>query len=86
MNLKMNQATTHHRRMSGGAITLMAATLALMTPFHAVLADAAPVLGSAGSFAVIGGTAVTLTDAAVVGNVGSPVAVTMTSSTVLGTV
>jgi hypothetical protein len=85
-NFKMNRTTNQHRRMPGFAITLMAAALFVMTPFHAALAVTAPVLGTADSFAVLGNTAVTLTNAAIVGDVGSPTAVTVTSSTVMGTV
>jgi hypothetical protein len=67
------------------AIALFAALL-LAAPFHAALAQTAPDLGTAGSFAVLGGTAVTLTNSAVIGDVGSPVAVTVTGGTVAGTV
>jgi hypothetical protein len=49
-------------------------------------ANAQPVLGSAQRFAVLGGTAVTLTSSHVIGNVGSPGEVTLTTSTVDGTV
>lgn len=67
------------------AMVLFAALLSAV-PFHAALAAAtAPDLGTAGSFAVLGGTAVTLTNSAVIGDVGSPVAVTLTTSTVVGT-
>jgi hypothetical protein len=65
---------------------ILFAALLLAAPFHAALAQTAPDLGSAANFAVLGGTAVTLTNAAVIGDVGSPVAITLTTSTVVGTV
>jgi hypothetical protein len=49
-------------------------------------AQPAPALGWADTFAVLGGSAVTLTNATVSGDVGSPVAVTKTGGTVKGTV
>jgi hypothetical protein len=61
-------------------------------PFHAALSQSAPDLpylpdlGYASSFAVLGGTAVTLTNAPVIGDVGSPTAVTVTGGEVTGTV
>jgi hypothetical protein len=64
------------------AIALFAALLSV-APFHAALAQTGTDLAS---FAVLGGTAVTLTGSAVIGNVGSPVAVTVTGGTVAGTV
>lgn len=67
------------------AIVLFAALLSA-APFHAALAQTAPDLGSAVDFAVLGGTAVTLTNSAVIGDVGSPTAVTVTGGTVDGTV
>ena len=51
-------------------------------------AQAAPDLGTAGSFAGLGGPAVTLTSSAVIGDVGVDLggAVTLTTSTIVGTV
>lgn len=75
--------------------TKFAARLAVMVsfgallaalPFHTALAQTPPNLATADSFAVLGGTAVTLTNSAVIGDVGSPGAVTVTTSTVVGTV
>jgi hypothetical protein len=66
--------------------TVLFAALLSAAPFQAALAQTAPDLGSADSFTVLGGTAVTLTGSAVIGDVGSPVAVTLTDSTVDGTV
>jgi hypothetical protein len=68
------------------AIVLFAALLSAV-PFHAALA-AAPDLGAAGSFAVLGGTAVTCTDSTVTGDVGvyPGIAVTQTNCTINGTV
>lgn len=68
-----------------GAIVLFAAFLSV-APFHAALAQSPPDLGDASTFAVLGGTAVTLTNSAVIGDVGSPGAITLTTSTVVGTV
>lgn len=67
-------------------ILVLFAALSLAAPFHAALAADVPDLGTAGGFAVLGGTAVTLTDSAVIGDVGSPTAVTVTTSTIVGTV
>lgn len=60
--------------------------LLVAVPFHTAMAQTVPDLGTADSFAVLGGTAVTLTNSTVMGDVGSPGAVTVTTSTVLGTV
>jgi hypothetical protein len=67
-------------------IVLFAALLSAM-PFHAALAATAPSLGSAGTFAVLAGTAVTLTDSIVTGDVGiyPGTAFTSTGSTITGT-
>jgi hypothetical protein len=66
--------------------TMLAAMFFSATPLHSVLAENVAGTDSVDSFAVLGGTAVTLTDSTVIGDVGSPVAVTVTTSTVVGTV
>jgi hypothetical protein len=68
-------------------IVLLAALLSV-APFHAALAQTAPELGTAESFAVLGGPAVTLTNSHVIGDVGvdTGTAVTLTGSTIVGTV
>ena len=57
-------------------------------PFHAALAQTAPSLGTAESFAVLGGPAVTLTNSVVTGDVGVALstAFTNTGSTVAGNI
>ncbi|HYN44491.1 MAG TPA: post-COAP-1 domain-containing protein [Candidatus Limnocylindrales bacterium] len=68
------------------AIVGFAALLVGATP---AFAANAPSLGTASSFAVLGGPAVTVTNSAVIGDVGSGLpgsAVTLTTSTVVGTV
>ncbi len=70
-----------------GAIALSAALLSSV-PFYSAHA-AAPVLGSAASYAVLAGSAVTLTDSGVTGDVGSGLpfsTIAQTNSTVSGTV
>jgi len=70
-----------------GAIALSAALLSSV-PFYSAHA-AAPVLGSAASYAVLAGSAVTLTDSNVTGDVGSGLPfsiIAQTNSTVSGTV
>jgi hypothetical protein len=63
------------------------AVLLSAVPFHAAFAQAGPDLGSAGSFAVLAGTAVTCTDSMVTGDVGvwPGTAITQTNCTVNGT-
>ena len=79
---------THTFTMLTSRLVVMVLFAALLSaaPLHTALAADAPDLGSAEIFAVLGGTAVTLTDSIVSGDVGSPVAVTLTRSTVVGTV
>jgi len=69
------------------AIAMFAALLSV-TPFHAALAATSPALGSAGSFAVLAGSAVTCTDSIVFGDVGvwPGTAITQTNCTINGTV
>lgn len=85
-NNQMQQVISHPRRTTRLTVPLLIATFLSAAPLHTVLAGTTPVTSSAVSFAVLGGTAVTLTDATVLGNVGSPTAVTLTTSTVVGTV
>jgi len=83
----MVRTNTFTRFTARLAVIVLFAALLSVTPFHAALAaPTAPDLGTADSFAVLGGTAVTLTASAVAGDVGSPVAVTLTGSAVTGTV
>jgi len=84
--LMVSRATVIHRLTARLAVIVLFAALLSAVPFNAAFAQTAPALGSAGSFAALGGTAVSLTDSAVIGNVGSPVAVTLVRSTVVGTV
>jgi hypothetical protein len=70
------------------AIVLFGALL-LAVPFHAAFAQTAPDLGSAASFAVLAGPAVTCTDSTINGDVGSGLtgsAITQTNCTINGTV
>lgn len=71
-----------------GAIALSSLFLAA-APFHTGFAEAAPALGTSASYAVLAGTAVTLTDSTVTGNVGSGLpfsTVSQTTSPVTGTI
>ncbi|MBF8265734.1 MAG: hypothetical protein HW384_1598 [Dehalococcoidia bacterium] len=73
------------------AVIIFFVALLSVVPFQAALAATAPNLGTAESFAVLGGPAVTLTNSAVAGDVGSGFpfpgsAVTLTGSTITGTV
>ena len=79
---------THHRRTARLVAIVLFAVLLSATPFHAALAQSVPDLGTAGSFAGLGGPAVTLTSSAVIGDVGVDLggAVTLTTSTIVGTV
>jgi len=84
--LMVSRSAAIYRCTSRLAGIVLFAALLSAAPFNAAFAQTAPALGSAGSFAALGGTAVSLTDSAVIGNVGSPVAVTLVRSTVVGTV
>jgi hypothetical protein len=65
---------------------MLTAMFFFAAPLHSILAQPVADTVSSDSFAVLGGTAVTLTDSTVIGDVGSPGAVTVTTSTVVGTV
>lgn len=69
-------------------ITLFSAAILSLVPYHMTLAQSEPNLGAAGGFAILGGTAVTLTNSTVIGNVGVNTGgtITETSSTILGTI
>lgn len=71
-----------------GAIALSSLFLSA-APFHTGRAEAAPALGTSASYAVLAGTAVTLTDSTVTGDVGSGLpfsSVTQTTSPITGTI
>ena len=82
----MIRTITHNGRTARLAVIVLLTALLSAVPFHAAFAQTAPALGGSASFAVLGGTAVSLTDATVIGNVGSPVAVTLVRGLVVGTV
>jgi len=86
-NLPMARTTTHHERTARLVAIAMFAALLSAAPFHAAFAQAAPSLGSAGSFGVLAGTEVTCTDSIVNGDVGvSPgTAITQVNCTINGT-
>ena len=81
---------THTFTMLTSRLVVMVLFAALLSaaPFHAALAADAPDLGSAETFAVLGGSAVTLTDSDVIGDVGvdTGIAITLTGSTISGTI
>lgn len=87
-HLLMNQTHPIHRRMARLAVIVLFAVLLSAAPFHAAFAQTAPALGSAESFAVLAGTAVTCTDSTIAGDVGvyPGLAVTQTNCTINGTV
>jgi hypothetical protein len=82
---KVQAVTAVHRHTARVAITVLFAALLSTVPFHTAFAQTAPALGRAANFAVLGGTAVSLTDSTIIGNAGSPVAVTIVRGTVVGT-
>lgn len=85
-NIKANSIDRHTVRFS--ALALSAALLSA-APFHSAYAAVAPALGTAGTYAVLSGPAVTLTDSSVTGDVGTGLpfsTVVQTNSTINGTV
>ncbi len=85
----MVQTNTSTRFTVRVAIIALFAAVLFLLPFDAArAATAAPNLGSAGSFAVLAGTAVTCTDSTVTGDVGvyPGTSVTQTNCTIDGTV
>ena len=87
-NLLIVQTHPIHRRTARLAVIVLFAALLSAVPFHAAFAQTAPALGSAESFAVLAGTAVTCTDSTIAGDVGvyPGTAVTQTNCTINGTV
>jgi len=91
-NLLMIRTITHHTRRTARLVAIaLFAVLLSAAPFHAAFAQTAPALGSAASFAVLAGTAVTCidsTDSTVTGDVGvwPGTAITQTNCTINGTV
>jgi hypothetical protein len=83
------RTTTHHGRTTRHVAMAASAALLSAAPFQAAFALTAPSLGSAGSFAVLSGAAVTCTDSTVTGGVGSSAPggpVTRTNCTINGVV
>ena len=76
------------RRTARLAVMVPFAAFLSAAPFHAALAQAAPLLGTAQSFAVLGGPAVTCTNSTVTGDVGVALstAFTNTGSTIAGNI
>ena len=88
--MKNLMARKHTFTMVTSRLVIMVFFVALLSAaaFHAALAADAPNLGTAWTFAVLGGTAVILTDSTITGDVGVATGgtVTQTNSTVNGTV
>ena len=76
------------RRTARLAVMVPFAAFLSAAPFHAALAQAAPLLGTAQSFAVLGGPAVTCTNSTVTGDVGVALstAFTNTECTIAGNI
>ena len=91
-NLQMVKMHTLHGLTARLAVIILFAALLSAVPFHAAFAETAPALGSAASFAILAGPAVTCTDSSITGDVGifSPVppgsSVTQTNCTINGTI
>ena len=60
----------YYRRTARLAVIGLFAALLSAVPFHAALAQNAPNLGAAASFAILAGPAVTCTDSTITGDVG----------------
>lgn len=88
MNRLATLTTTPIRLSARLALTLPIAAILTVTAFHPVFAQTAPSLGTAASFSVLGGPAVTLTGAVISGDVGVALsaAYTNTGSTVAGSI
>ena len=86
--LRIQTASTINRRTAKLAVIALFAAVLFAAPFDAAFAQSAPALSSAGSFAVLAGTAVTCTDSMVFGDVGvwPGTAITRTNCTINGTV
>ena len=86
--ISMIQTHTLHKRTARLAAIVLFAAVLFASPFNAAYAQSAPDLGSAGSFAVLAGAAVTCTDSTVFGDVGvwPGIAITQTNCTINGTV
>lgn len=82
------QTITRYSRTARLFAATLFALLLSVAPFHAAFAQTEPALGSAGSFAVLAGTAVTCTNSTVTGDVGvwPGTAITQTNCTINGTV
>ncbi|MEO6666585.1 MAG: ice-binding family protein, partial [Nitrospiria bacterium] len=78
----------HHQKYRSSSLLAIAAFAALLYNPSPAMAAVAPSLGSADSFAVLAGTAVTCTNSTVLGDVGvyPGTAVTQTDCTITGTV
>lgn len=85
-NQQIHRTVRPRMRSAKLVTTMLTAMFFLAAPLHSVLAQTVADTNLVDSFAVLGGTAVTLTDSTVIGDVGSPVAVTVTTSTVVGTI
>jgi hypothetical protein len=88
MTNQLARTRTLTTRMSRLAVMVFSAALVFAVPFHAALAQDAPNLGAAESFALLSGPALTLTNATVIGDVGVNTggAITQTTSSIVGTV
>ncbi|MHB8845714.1 MAG: ice-binding family protein [Nitrospirota bacterium] len=86
---KLPMVRSHSRQTSTKKLiaTALFAVLLSVVPIFAAFAQSGPASGSAGSFAVLAGTAVTCTDSVVAGDVGvwPGTAITQTNCTIIGT-
>jgi Ice-binding-like len=67
----MLRTTTHHSRTARQVAMATFAALLSAAPFQAAIAQTVPYLGSARSFAVLSGAAVTCTDSTITGDAGA---------------